>query len=226
MTRLFSENRSLLDEVRQLEHELGRMEVTDPNRIFLVEVQNPEVPPEIAKYVRCIWQFRCYLPVGYEAHDVSGFGRVTEDGIYHQGSSSRSWRPSRNQPTHVLMTISITKNENEWRFFYSYGGNSGSSSWNPSNPDLTQEQLVVQKLVSQASGARSFDRDTILPLIKIYDPMTAVEIDVDGTKKTAFQGGIFAICPKTRDLDFKILQTGVTPPQWESNKLAEVASDD
>lgn len=210
----------------QLEAELGRMEITDLNRIFLVEIQNPEVPPEIAKHIRFIWQFRCYIPAGYQANEFSGFGRVTEDGIYHQGSSGWASRSSQNQPAHVLMTFSITKNEDDWRFFYSYGGTSVSSSWNPSNPDITQEQLVVQKLVDKVSGARSFDTGTILPLLKIYDPKAAAETQVDGKKKTTYQGGIFVLYPKKRDSDFKILQNGVTPPQWESNKLAEVASDD
>ncbi len=45
--RLTRDNQALLAEVEQLEAELGRMEITDFSQVYLVEVKNPDVPPNL-----------------------------------------------------------------------------------------------------------------------------------------------------------------------------------
>lgn len=219
-------NRELQDEIDQLEADLGRMEITDFRRIHLVEIKNPAIPPELAKQLNFICQYRCYIPSGYDANEFSGSGLVTEKGIYHSGSYGRAWRPSQQTPVQEIMTISISKKEDYWRIFFSYGGNSGSHSWRPSRPDLTPDQLVVQKLVNSETGAKSFTTDMILPLLKIYDPNTPVEKEIDGKKQTVYQGCITVLYPKNRDSDFQMLLNGVTPPQFDPSILATGQSND
>jgi hypothetical protein len=224
--RLSRENQALLAEVEQLEAELGRMEITDSRRIHLVEVKNPDVPPELGKQLDFICQFRCYIPPGYDANEFSGSGFVTEKGIYHSGSYGSAWRSSQKEPVQEIMTVSISKEDDYWRIFYSFGGTSGSQSWRPSRPDLTPDQLVVQKLVNNETGARSFAADTILTLLKIYDPNTAVEKEIDGKIQTVYQGCIILLSPKNRDPDFQMLINGITPPQFDPNTLAVGMSND
>lgn len=226
LSRLTRENKELLAEVEQLEAELGRMEITDFKQVHFVEVKNPEVPPELAKQLDFICQFRCYIPPGYDANEFSGSGLIAEKGIYHSGSHSRAWRSSQQTPVQEIMTISISKKEDYWRIFFSYGGNSGSHSWRPSRQDLTPDQLVVQKLVSSETGAKSFTTDMILPLLKIYDPNTPVEKEIDGKKQTVYQGCITMLYPKKREPDFQMLVNGVTPPQFDPSKLAAGQSND
>jgi hypothetical protein len=223
---LSTQNRKLQDETDELEADLGRMEITDFRQVHLVEIKNPAVPSELAKQLDFICQFRCYIPPGYDANEFSGSGFVTEKGIYHSGSYGRAWRPAPKKTVQEIMTVSISKEEDFWRIFYSFGGTSGSQSWRPSRPDLTPDQLVVQKLVNNETGARSFAADTILTLLKIYDPNTAVEKEIDGKKQTVYQGCIILLSPKNRDPDFQMLVNGITPPQFDPNTLAVGMSND
>lgn len=217
---LSSQNRMLQDEIDQLEADLGRLQITDFRHFHFVEIKNPAVPPELAQQLGFICQFRCYIPPGYDANEFSGSGLVTENGIYHSGSNGRAWRPAQKTPVQEIMTVSISKEEDYWRIFYSYGGTSFSHSWRPSSPDLTPDQLVVQKLVSSKTGSKSFHTDMILPLVKAYDPNTAVEKEIDGKKQTVYQGCVIVLYPKSRDADFQSLLNGITPPQFDPNKLA------
>ncbi len=81
-------NSQLVADINRLEAELGRMSIEDTNRLHFVEVESPEVPPEVAAQVSRVWQFRCYLPSGYNFMEMSGSGRVTKEGIYYNGGAT------------------------------------------------------------------------------------------------------------------------------------------
>ncbi len=89
--RLTTDNRQLSDEIQQLEAELGRMPIDDPTRVHLVEIDQPEVPPEVASHIDRLWQFRCYLPPSYDYIKFFGNGEVARDGLYLNGGSSSGW---------------------------------------------------------------------------------------------------------------------------------------
>ena len=91
LIHLSIDNRELGGQIDQLEAELGRMPIDNSDRVHLVEIETPEVPTEVASHVERVWQFRCYLPPGYDVIRFSGGGRVTKEGVYHAGGSSSGW---------------------------------------------------------------------------------------------------------------------------------------
>lgn len=226
LIRLSIANRELGNQIVQLEAELGRMSIDDPDRVHLVEIETPDVPPEVASHLERIWQFRCYLPPGYDVIRFSGGGRVAEDGVYLAGSSSSSWGSPRPEGTHQLLTVSFQKKDNRLEVFNTFGGSSGTSSWGSFDPDRFDDTLVVQKIVSLEQGPRSFDQDTILPMLRIYDPTSAEDEEVAGKTMTTYAGGLFVLCPKSRESEFSQLRRGKTPVEFEPSCIATVANDE
>lgn len=220
LVRLTSDNRQLSDQIVQLEAELGRMSIENVDRIYLVEIDTPDVPPEVAAHVERVWQFRCYLPPGYDLMHFSGGGRVARDGSYFSGGSCSGGGSPRPEALHAMLTLSLQKKDNQWQAFYSFGGSTTTSSWSLFNPDRFDESLVIQKLVSSEQGPRSFNRDTILPLIKIFDTATAEDKEVAGQKLTTYAGGVIVLCPKMRESQFNKLLQGITPIDFEPSWIA------
>lgn len=226
LVRLSSDNRQLSDQIDQLEAELGRMSIDDADRVYLVEIDTPDVPPEVASHLERVWQFRCYLPAGYDVMRFSGGGRVAKEGSYLDGGSSSSWGSPQPEATHKLLTVSFQRKDNRWEAFYSLGGSSGTSSWGLFNPEHLDEALVVQKLVSSEQGPRSFDQDTILPLLKIFDSTTAEDKEVAGKTFTTYAGGLFVLCPTSRRSQFNQLLQGKTPIDFDPSWMATEAGDE
>lgn len=224
--RLFSENQNFRAELEQLEAELGLMKMEDLNRAYFVEIEKPEVPAEVANQLDKIWQFRCYLPPLYDLHEFRGIGRVTKEGVYYSGIGGGYRSGSEYHPVNVLVTIAISKKEDYWEVYFSYGGDIQVSKWRPVRTDLSVDELVVQKLVSSKLGTRSFDADTILPLLKLYDPKNTVDRVIDGIKHSTYDGVIYSIYPKSREADFRQIVNGVMPPTFDPKKLAAGVSDE
>ena len=226
LVQLSSDNRRLSDQINQLEAELGRMSIDDGDRVHLVEIDKPHVPPEVASHVQRVWQFRCYLPPAYDVMRFSGGGRVAKDGCYLAGSSSSGWSSPQPAAVHKLLTVSFQRKETGWQVFFSFDGSSGTSSWATLNPVRFDETLVVQQLVSSEQGPRSFDQDTILPLLKIFDPNTAEEREVAGKTLTTYAGGLIVLCPKLREPQFRKLLQGETPIGFDPSWIASEVVDD
>ncbi|MEZ6092382.1 MAG: hypothetical protein R3C05_31135 [Pirellulaceae bacterium] len=226
LVRLSNSNRRLTDQVEQLEAELGRMPIDQPDRVHLVEIETPDVPPEIASHLIRVWQFRCYSPPGYDVVRFSGGGRVAEKGLYFSGGSTSGWGTPQAEAHHKLVTISFQKIEDRLEAFESFGGSSGTTSWGRFDPNHFDDSIVVQKLVSSKQGARSFDQQTILPLLKLYDPRSAEEKDVAGETLTTYSGGLFVLCPKARESDFSQLTRGETPEDFTSRWIATETEDE
>lgn len=226
LVRVSIDNRQLQDEIRQLEAELGRMTIENPDRVYLVEIETPEVPPEVASHLEGVWQFRCYLPPNYDVIRFSGGGRVAGEGVYFSGGSSSSWGSPRSEGTHQLLTVSFQKKNNRVEAFNAFGGSSGTSSWGTVDSERFGEALVVQKIVNSKEGPRSFDTDTIVPLIRIYDPSSAEDKEIEGTTIATYAGGLFVLCPKSRDSEFDQLKNGRVPTGFDPSSIATVASDE
>jgi len=220
-----AENNRLAAEVNRLEAELGKMSIEDANRVQIVEIEVPDVPPEVASHVERVWQFRCYLPPGYDFMKMSGGGRVAAEGLYQSGGYAGSWGTPKQIAVHNLLTVSFQKKDNRLQAFYSFGGLSGTTSWNAFNPDRFG-RMVLQKLVSSNQGPRSFDQDTILPLLRIYDPKTAEDMEVAGKSLTTYEGGQFVLCPRSREPYLNQLRMGETPHDFDRNWLATVVVDE
>lgn len=222
---LSKDNHRLAEEINRLEAELGRMSILDDTQVHLVEVESPNVPPEVASHVVQVWQFRCYLPPGYDYLQISGSGRVTKEGIYQSGGYSVTGGPPKSEAIHQLLTVSLHKSSDTLRAFYAFGGSSSITAWN----GLDMEDLnnmVVQKLVSSEKQPRSFDQDTILPLLKIYDPSTAEDNKVAGKSIATYAGGMIILCPKSREPEWKKLRLGETPDDFDPACIAMEAGNE
>lgn len=226
LIRLSIDNRELGNRIDQLEAELGRMSIDDSDRVHLVEIETPNVPPEVASHIERVWQFRCYLPPGYDVIRFSGGGRVAREGVYLAGGSSSGWGSPQPEGTHQLLTVSFQKKDNRLEVFNTFGGSSGTSSWGRWNPDRFDDTLVVQKIVSSEQGPRSFEQDTILPILRIYDQSSAEDKEVAGKTMTTYAGGLFVLCPKSRESEFSQLRLGKTPTEFDPSWIAPVASDE
>lgn len=220
LARLSSINRRLADQIAQLEAELGQMPIDDVDRVHVTEIATPAVPPEIAAHVNRVWQFRCYLPPGYDFARHSGEGQVTEEGVYQNGSSGSGWSSPQSEATHTLFSISFQRKGDRYEVFYSIGGSSGTTSSASFDPTKIDGGLVVQKLVSSETGPRSFDQETILPILKIFDPATAEEKEIGGQKMTTYSGVLFVLCPKSRESRFDQLKRGITPSDFDPKEIA------
>ena len=226
LNRLSIDNRELGDRIDQLEAELGRMSIVDSDRVHLVEIESPDVPPEVAAHVERVLQFRCYLPPGYDVIRFSGGGRVAQEGGYFAGGSSSGWGSPQKEGTHKLLTVSFQVKDNRLEVFNTFGGSSGTSSWESFASDRFDDALVVQKIVSSEQGPRSFDQDTILPMLRVYDPRSAEDKKVEGKTMTTYAGGLFVLCPKSRESEFSQLRLGKTPAEFDPSWIATVANDE
>ncbi|MCB9926973.1 MAG: hypothetical protein H6822_32845 [Planctomycetaceae bacterium] len=226
LIHLSIDNRELGGQIDQLEAELGRMPIDNSDRVHLVEIETPEVPTEVASHVERVWQFRCYLPPGYDVIRFSGGGRVTKEGVYHAGGSSSGWGSARPEAIHQLLTVSFQKKDNRLVVFHTFGGSSGTTSWGDFDADRIDDTLVVQKIVSSGHGPRSFGQDTILPMLKIYDPSSAEDKEVAGEIITTYAGGMFMLCPKSRESSLNQLRRGETPVGFDPSWIATEAHDE
>lgn len=213
-------NRGLRDDVLQLEAELGQMSIDDVDKIHIVAIEKPLIPPEVAPYVDQVWQFRCYLPPGYDCQRMRGGGRLSDRGLYFQGGFSTGHSSPRTEPDHELLTISLHRKAETVACFVSFGGLSSSGTWDV-HPDLNAGDLVVETLATPGGPAQSFDQTTILPILRLYDPNTAKEKDVDGRSVTTYAGGIVVICPKALEAEFDQLREGKKPEGFQASWIAE-----
>ena len=212
----------LRDDVLQLEAELGRMSIDDADKIHIVAIEDPKIPPEVAPYIDRLWQFRCYLPPGYDFQRMYGGGRLSDQGLYFQGGYGSGHSSPRPDPYHELLTISLHRQAKRVECFVSLGGSSSTSTWNVlSEADTDGGDWVVETLATPGGPAQSFDQDTILPLLRVYDPNTAEEKEVDGQSITTYTGGIVVICPNRLTADFGQLRQGKKPEGFEDSWIAE-----
>lgn len=212
------DNHRLATEIEKLESELGRMSIEDVDRVHLVEIASPDVPPEVASHLERVWQFRCYLPSGYEFTQTVAAGEISKEGLFRRASSFTGFYPPATTPIHKMLIISLGKQNNGLRFHVDFDGRGGSTSW-----DFTPERLensVVQKLVSSEKGKRTFDQDSIISLLKIYDPDTGKEHNLAGKVFTTYRGASFVLCPKSRQDAFSELERGITPEGFQPNWIA------
>jgi hypothetical protein len=222
---LTNKNSYLSAEVRRLEAELGKMEIEDESLVHITEVASPDVPSEIEDQLIGIWQFRCYLPPKYDFIKWNGGGSISKERIFHRGGSGSSWGTQNKEAIHALLTISMQKRGEHILVFYSFDGSSGTMSWSNFSRDQV-EQLTIQKLVRSEGGSRSFSPDTILPLVRVYDPLSAEEQVVGGKTIKTFAGGQFILCPKSREHELNLLLKGESIPDFDPAWLAEDVHDE
>lgn len=226
LTRLSLDNHELEEEIAQLEAELGRMQIDDTDRVYLVEIEAPDVPPEVASHLERVWQFRCYLPPGYDFIQFSGGGRIAKEGLYLDGGFGSGSGSPRPEAVHQIVTVSFQKKDDRLEASHTFGGSSGTTTWGRFDPDHVDEPLVVQKIVSSEQGPRSFDQDTILPLLRIYDPSSAEDKQVAGKTITTYAGGLFVLCPKSRLGAFDQLRRGEIANEFDPGWIAREAVDE
>ncbi|MCA9260737.1 MAG: hypothetical protein KDA61_16100 [Planctomycetales bacterium] len=224
--RLLFDNYGLNKQIAQLEAELGRMPIGDTGRVHLVEIEAPDVPPEVAQHLERIWQFRCYLPPGYDVLCCSGGGRVAKQGVMLDGGTSTGWNSPRSEATHRLFTVSFQKKGERLEAFSRFGASSGTHGWNRLEPANLDAPVVVETIVNSVQGTRSFDQNMILPVLKIYDPRSAEEKSLAGKATATYAGGLFVLCPKSRGSAFVRLLRGETPQGYQASWVASPAGDE
>ena len=219
---LTRENSRLAADISRLEAEVGRLSVKEIDRIHIVAIKEPRVPPEVASHVQRVWRYRLYLPAGYDFMRMRGGGRVAEDGVYLQGGFSSGWSSPKPEATQTLVSISLSKDGDRTNAFFSINGSGGTTFWNQLGPErILSDDLVVQTVSSAAQGSRSFDQDTILPLLKVYDPKTAETKTIAGSEITTYVGGLILLCPKSRESELDELRQGRVPDGFDPSWIAK-----
>lgn len=213
-------NNQLTTEVNRLEAELGRMTIQDPDRIHIIAIEDPEVPPEVASEVDRVWQFRCYLPARYSFLEMYGSGRVAKKGVYLSGGYGSSYSFPRSESIHNVLTMSIKKRGDRITVFSSFRGLGSSGIICSGFTSERFEDLVVDTLVENNQDSRSFDQQTILPLLRIYNPATAKDEQVAGKPLTTYRGGLILICPKSLETKVEQLRSGEVPEGFEPGWIA------
>lgn len=215
-------NRTLSDEVLKLEAELGRMSIDDVDKVYVVAIEDPAIPPEVAVNIDKVWQFRCYLPAGYDVSRFNGDGRVTDRGIFFQGGYSSGSSSGRTEPSHQLLTISLQQKEENIECFTSFGESSSMTTWNGlSAENLAGSDWVIKPLAAPGGPAQSFDQNTILTMLKMYNPNTGKEKQVDGESITTYLGGILLLCPRSLETELTMLRKGELPEDFDISQIAE-----
>lgn len=219
---LSRDNRRLVHDVSRLEAELGRLSDKDPDRVQIVAIREPRVPSEVASHVQRFWQYRLYLPAGYSFIRMSGGGRVTKDGVYLQGGFGSGSRSPDPDATHALVSISLSKDHDRTKAFFSINGSGGTTSWNRFGPEqIASDQLVFQTLADASHESQSFDQETILPLLKVYAPETAEKKNIAGREITTYAGGLILLCPKSRQSELDQLRQGRVPEGFDPSWIAK-----
>jgi hypothetical protein len=224
---LTRENSRVAYDVSRLEAELGRLSIKEIDRIHIVAIKEPRVPPEVASHVQRVWQYRLYLPAGYDFLRMRGGGRVAEDGVYLQGGFSSGWSSPKPEATQTLVSLSLSKDGDRTKGFFSINGSGGTTSWGRLGPErILSDDLVVQTLSNASQGSRSFDKDTILPLLKVYDPKTAEKKTIAGSEFTTYAGGLILLCPKSRQSAMDELRQGRVPDGFDPSWIAKGQSNE
>ncbi len=218
------ENKALQADILRLEGELGRLTIEDPDRVYIVEIEDPEIPPEVAENVERVWQFRCYFPAGYDFILYNGSGRVAEQGIYNTSGGSSSSSP-KTDPVHSLLTVCLRKGERGTETFISAFNTSTSSRASAFMP-ADYASLKVQKPVNKKLISRSFDRETIIPFLKVYDPATVKEAVIQGEPINTYEGFLILVCPRSRSSEYLQLQGGTPATTFPEGVLAEGFDDE
>ncbi|TWT84673.1 hypothetical protein CA13_61530 [Planctomycetes bacterium CA13] len=219
---LTRENSRLAYDLSRLEAELGRMSVKEIDQVHIVAIKEPRVPSEVASHVQRVWQYRLYLPAGYDYVRMRGGGRVAEDGVYLKGGFSSGWSSPKPEATHALVSISLSIDGDRTKSFFSINESGGTGSWGPFGPEpIISDDLVVQTLSNASQGSRSFDQDTILPLLKVYDPKTADKKTIAGSEITTYAGGLILLCPKSRKSELDELRQGRVPNGFDPSWIAK-----
>lgn len=214
-----TKRQSVVNEIRQLEEELGVIRVTDPERCYFVAIDNSKVPDVIVENVDRIWQFRYFLPAGYDMCKHMAHGRIAAEGFYSNGGGSGGSSRPKPEAVNKRLAISLTKQKQHIKIDCSFGS---SFHWRPSDPDVDINKLVIKPVVSIGDSARSFGPKEIVPVLKIYDPASAKEKIVDGQKLTTYSGAYIAIHPRSQESRFQLLQKGKSV---EFIKMEEAAKE-
>ena len=83
------------------------------------------------------------------------------------------------------------------------------------------DELVVQTLAGVSDDAQSFDRDTILPLLRIYDPKTAAKKTIEGEEITTYAGALIVFWPKSRESAMDDMRNGRVPDDFDPSWIAK-----
>ena len=179
------QNESLVAEIQQLESDLGVLEIEDPERVYFVAIEEPDVPAVIAEHAGRVWQYRCYLPPNYDYSRFGGDGLVSADGFYCVGRSSSSWSSPNPAAINELMTINVTRKRDHFDLRVYIGGQQSSGRLRCRDFEKSKlEDFVIEPVLASGEENCSFSRDDIIPILRFYDPASATEKVVAGRKRT------------------------------------------
>ncbi|HBE70992.1 MAG TPA: hypothetical protein DDW52_22835 [Planctomycetaceae bacterium] len=204
--RIGGNNRDVAAEIAELESVVGRFEIENEDRVHIIAIENPQIAPEVRQRIDRVWQFAIYRPAGYDCKlHCSQF--VASDGVRGlHGELGVS--PTNSDRSTDTLTVSLVELDDRLDFFYSFSGFSGTLRSYPVRQSANSDALVVKTLVGNREPARSFDRDTVLSILKVYDPNSPAEAEIAGDTADTFTWASFVLCPASREQEFEALSSG------------------
>lgn len=208
-------------EVQQLETDFG-LDVRDADRVYFVAPEKLDVPAVILDNVERVWQYRCYLPPNYDFKRFRGHGLICADGYYCKGGRGMSHSSPKSTAVNERVTVSVTRKQDH----FVLGGHFAISVCLGNRQDRGTlrcrdfenakiEDFVIEPVLASGEKARSFGRDEIIPILRIYDPASADEKMVAGRKQMTYRGALLTFCPTSQLVKFESLRKGelITEPE-------------
>lgn len=148
---------------------LGEVVVGDPSQVHISAVppKADETMPGVT--VAHVWRFNIYLPPNYGRCVVSRRGDIAADSPRSSGGSSSSSSSKHKESQEFQLSVSLLKTSRGWLLARTGGGGGGSSHL-PKDFDASDlEELVVEPVVENGQGTRSFDPKEAICLIRIRE---------------------------------------------------------
>ncbi|MEM6468144.1 MAG: hypothetical protein AAF802_01145 [Planctomycetota bacterium] len=170
--------RELSRERDRLEAEFGKLDIEDPDRVYVTRVKSDavELPPGVQSGY--VWQYRVYLPANYARCTVTNNHLIAAEGARRRGGNSSSSSALRGDAAETIATVAILNVEGDWLFTFTMGGGASTTRLRNSHSFDSFDDLLIDEPF-KIGQQKSFSPDDAICLARLRLPEPA-ETTKDG----------------------------------------------